>query len=53
MTFAVAAEYGIAICIAAAALIRLSPMPPLRVVGRSSGRRVPEREPPRPNRALR
>ena len=53
MTFAVAAGYGIAICIAAAALIRLSPMPPLPVVGRSSGRRVPEGEPPRPNRPFR
>ena len=53
MTFAIAAEYGIAICIAAAALIRLSPMRPLPVVGRSSGRCVPEGEPPRPNRPFR
>jgi len=53
MTFAVAAEYGIAIRIATAALIRLSPMPPLPAVGRSSGRRVPEGEPPRPNRPFR
>ena len=53
MTFAVAAEYGIAIRIATAALIRLFPMPPLPAVGRSSGRRVPEGEPPRPNRPFR
>ena len=42
MTFAVAAGYGIAICIATAALIRLSSMARLPVVVRSSGRRMPE-----------
>ena len=53
MTFAVAAEYGVAISVASAALIRLSAMPALPVVGRSNGRRLPEAEPPRPNRAFR
>jgi hypothetical protein len=52
MTFAVAAGYGIAICIATAALIRLSSMPCLPVA-RSSGRLVLEGEPLRPNRAFR
>lgn len=50
MTFAVAAGYGIAICIATAALIRLSSMPRLPVVAQSSGRRVLEGESLRPNR---
>ena len=53
MTFAVAAGYGIAICIATAALIRLSSMLRLPAVARSSGRGMLEGEPLRPNRAFR
>jgi hypothetical protein len=53
MTFAVATGYGIVICIAHAALIRLSSMPRLPVIARSSGRLVLEGEPLRPNRPFR
>ena len=53
MSLAVAAGYGIAFCIAIAALIGLSSIPRLPVVARSSGRRVLEGEPLRPNRAFR
>jgi hypothetical protein len=49
MTFAVAAGYGIAICVATAALIRLSSVMRPAVVARSSARRIPEPGPLRPD----
>ena len=53
MTFAVAAEYGIAICVATVALMQLSSVAPFSgaspVVVRSSARRMPEAEPHRPS----
>ena len=53
MTFAVAAEYGIAIWVAAAALIHLSSVARPPVVARSSARHMPEAEPFRLNRTFR
>ena len=52
MTFAVAAGYGIAIWVAAAALIHLSSVARPPVVARSSARHMPEAEPFRLNRTL-
>ena len=49
MTFAVAAGYGIAIWVAAAALIHLSSVARPPVVARSSARRMPEAKPLRPS----
>ena len=49
MTFGVAAGYGIAICVATVALMQLSSVARPLVVARSSARRMPEAEPPRPS----
>jgi hypothetical protein len=49
MAFAVAAAYGIAICVATVALMRLSSVAHPLVVARSSARRMPESEPRPPS----
>jgi hypothetical protein len=49
MTFAVAAGYGIAICIATTTLIGLFSIARPPGVARSSARRMPQGEPLRPN----
>ena len=46
MTFAVAAGYGIAFCVATVALMQLCSLPRPLVVARSSVRRTPEAEAP-------
>jgi hypothetical protein len=49
MTLAMAAGYGIAICIATVVLMQLSSVALPLVVARSSSRRMPEAEPPCPS----
>ena len=53
MAFAVDAGYGIAICIATFAMIRLSSIVPLPMAARSSGRRRPRKAPLSPNWPIR
>jgi hypothetical protein len=53
MAFAVAAGYGIAICVATVAFMKLSSVAHPLVVARSSPRRMPEAKPLRPSRTIR
>jgi hypothetical protein len=53
MAFAVAAGYGIAICVATVAFMQLSSMAHPLVVARSSARRMPEAKPLRPSWTIR
>jgi hypothetical protein len=48
MAFAVAAGYGIAICVATVAFMQLSSVAHPLVAARSSARRMPEAKPHRP-----